>query len=215
MNRRFFTSSLLVPSLCPLTLAAADSKPRATRSQLVRPGEALIHDAFDAGQLHEKWAGAGERTKVGVEFRDGCAVLSQAGDGQGILSQDFAAPVENAMVDVLVKPFACRWITLGFLVADETRPFKRLINLVLNENGACALHDIEARESLKTVNTRLKSDEWRRVTFEAKGEKVLVQINGKEVLDLKTPLIVPAKTGFAFTLYGARLWWTTCLFPPR
>ena len=40
--------------------------------------------------------------------------------------------------------------------------------------------------------------------MEARGDAVLVQIDGEEVLKEKTPLIAPAKTGMAITLYGGK-----------
>lgn len=204
MNRRLFTHGLLLSALGPLPAAAAGGKPRAARPKLVRHSAPLIQDSFDEAPLNEKWVSAGERTKCEVEFREGAAVLAQAGDGQGLLYQRFAAPVENAIIDVLLKPFACKWVSIGFLVADESRPFKRLLAVVLNELGGCSLHDVESRTVIKTARTRIKNDIWRRVTMEAKGDSVLVQIDGEEVLKEKTPLIAPAKTGMAITLYGGK-----------
>lgn len=204
MNRRHFTSSLLLPVLGPLPVVAAGGKPRAARPKLVRNSTPLIQDAFDTAPLSEKWVSAGERTKCEVEFREGSAVLAQAGDGQGFLYQKFTAPVENAIIDVLVKPFACKWVSFGFLVADDSRPFKRLLAVVLNELGGCSLHDVEERKVIKAMRTKLKNDEWRRLTVEAKGDTVLVQIDGEEVLKEKIPLIAPAKTGIAITLYGGK-----------
>ena len=204
MNRRLFTCGLLLPALSPGPLAAAGGKPRAVRPKLVRTSTPLIQDAFDAAPLSEKWVSAGERTKCEVEFREGAAVLAQAGDGQGFLYQKFAAPVENAVIDVLVKPFACKWVSVGFLVADESRPFKRLLAVVLNELGGCSLHDVEGRQAIKAMRNKIKNDEWRRLTMEARGDAVLVQIDGEEVLKEKTPLIAPAKTGMAITLYGGK-----------
>ena len=189
--------------LC-LTLAtalhAADKKPKAMRLK----GEVILADDFKAEKLDEKWVHAKGEEAAKFEIIDGTLLMDQAASKGAVIWRAFEAPVQDASVQLLVKPWACSWIAFGFYTPGDKPGLQRKINIAITPNGAVVVRDVENQKVLKSATTRIPSTEWQRVAFESKGDKIIVQVNDEAVLELKTELTQGEKAGLLLNLYGGK-----------
>jgi len=191
---------ILLLLLSVVALQAADKKPKAMRTK----GDALFADEFKADKLDEKWIFPKGEEAAKFEITDGALVLDQAGSKGAVIWRNFETPVQDASVQLLVKPWACSWIAFGFYGPGERPGAQRKINIAVTKNGAVAVRDIEKQDTLKAANTKSAPDEWQRVCFESKGDKITVSVNDREVLEYKTELTTGEKAGILLNLYGGK-----------
>ncbi len=182
------------------TLHAADKKPKAMRTK----GEVILADDFKSDKLDEKWVHAKGEDTAKFPIIDGALELDQAGAKAAVIWRAFETPVQDATVQLLVKPYACNWIAFGFYGPGATPGAQRKINIALTKNGAVSVRDVLSQESLKAANTKIPADEWQRVCFESKGDKITVQVNDRVVLEYKTELTTGEKAGILLNLYGGK-----------
>ncbi len=193
--------ALLLCLALTATLHAADKKPKAMRLK----GEVILADDFKGEKLDEKWNHAKGEQAAKFEIVDGVLAIDQAAAPNGaVIWRAFEKPVQNASVQLLVKPWACKWIAFGFYAPGERPGAQRKINIVVAPRGAVAVHSIEGLKTLKAANTRIPDTEWQRIAFESKGDKVTVQVNDQTVIELKTELTEGEKAGLMLTLYGGK-----------
>ena len=191
---------ILLLLLSVSALHAADKKPKAMRTK----GEVLFADEFKADKLDEKWVHAKGEEAAKFEITDGALVLDQAGSKGAVIWRNFETPAQDASVQLLVKPWACSWIAFGFYGPGERPGTQRKINLAVTKNGAVAVRDIEKQDTLKAANTKSAPEEWQRILFESKGDKITVSVNDREVLEYKTELTTGEKAGLLLNLYGGK-----------
>ncbi len=192
--------TILLLLLSVVALQAADKKPKAMRTK----GEVLFADEFKSDKLDEKWIFPKGEEAAKFEITDGALVLDQAGAKGAVIWRNFETPVQDASVQLLVKPWACSWIAFGFYGPGERPGAQRKINIAVTKNGAVAVRDIEKQDSLKAANTKIPAEEWQRVCFESKGDKITVQVNDRVVLEYKTELTTGEKAGLLLNLYGGK-----------
>jgi hypothetical protein len=176
----------------------ADKKPKAMRMK----GDVILADDFKGEKLDEKWNYAKGEQAAKFEIANGVLLIDQAAGNGAVIWRAFEEPVQNASVQLLVKPWACKWIAFGFYGPGERPGVQRKINIVVSPRGAVAVHAIEGQKSLKAANTRIPDTEWQRISFESKGDKVTVQVNDQAIIELKTDLTQGEKAGLMLTLYG-------------
>ena len=138
------------------------------------------------------------------EIIDGTLLMDQAASKGAVIWRAFEAPVQDASVQLLVKPWACSWIAFGFYTPGDKPGLQRKINIAITPNGAVVVRDVENQKVLKSATTRIPSTEWQRVAFESKGDKIIVQVNDEAVLELKTELTQGEKAGLLLNLYGGK-----------
>lgn len=182
------------------TLQAADKKPKAMRLK----GEVIFADDFKGEKLDGKWVYAKGAEAAKFEIADGALLMDQAAGKGAVIWRAFEAPVTDVSVQLLVKPWACSWIALGFYVPGDRPGAQRKINVAVTPKGAVVVRDVENQKVLKSANTRIESTEWQRVAFESKGDKITVLVNDQEVLELKTELTQGEKAGLLLNLYGGK-----------
>lgn len=192
--------TILLLLLSVAALQAADKKPKAMRTK----GETILADEFKSDKLDEKWVYAKGAEAAKFEITDGALVMDQAGSKGAVIWRNFEAPVQDASVQLLVRPWACSWIAFGFYGPGERPGAQRKINIAVTKNGAVAVRDIEKQDSLKAANTKIPPEEWQRVCFESKGDKITVQVNDRVVLEYKTELTQGEKVGILLNLYGGK-----------
>lgn len=193
-----------------LPASAADKKPRPMRTKDVRAGEVLIADAFDGEKLDAKWQFNKGGDEFGAKFpiKEGAVEMDQ-GNAQGaVLWREFPAQTQDGSIQLLVKPWACNWIAFGFYgppdEADKRPAAHRRLAVVVSKNGAVIIRDVKSNDSLKSVNLKLAPDEWHRVCFESKGDKITIQVNDRVALEYKTELTTGPKAGVLINLYGGK-----------
>ncbi|WP_395738519.1 hypothetical protein [Prosthecobacter sp.] len=183
-------------------LHAADKKPpKAMRLK----GDVLLADDFKAEKLDEKWIFAKGEQAAKFELAEGTLLMDQAAARGAVIWRAFDAPVEDASIQLLVKPWACSWIAFGFYTPGERPGAQRKINIAVTPAGVVAVRDVESQTNLKAANTRADAaKEWQRVAFESKGDKITVMVNDKAVFELKTELTRGPKAGVLLNLYGGK-----------
>jgi hypothetical protein len=186
--------------LFAVTLDAADKKPKAMRTK----GEVLFADEFKSDKLDEKWVHAKGADGAKFLIKDGALELDQGGAKAAVIWRAFDTPVQDASIQLLVRPWACNWIALGFYEPGERPGGERKINIAVTKNGAVSVRDVENQDSLKAVNSKSAPDEWQRILFESKGDKITVFVDDREVLELKTKLTQGEKAGILLNLYGGK-----------
>lgn len=182
------------------TLLAADKKPKAMRTK----GETLFVEEFKSDKLDEKWLFNKGEDRAKFVVKDGALEFDQGGAQGAVIWRSFDSPVQDASIQLLVKPWACNWIAFGFYEPGERPGGERKLNIVVAKTGAVAIRDVKSQDSLKAVNTRNSPEEWQRVCFESKGDKVTVSVNDREVLEYKTELTTGEKAGVLINLYGGK-----------
>lgn len=182
------------------TLQAADKKPKAMRLK----GEVVFADDFKAEKLDEKWVYAKGAEAAKFEIADGALLMDQAAGKGAVIWRAFEAPATDVSVQLLVKPWACSWIALGFYAPGDRPGAQRKINVAVTPKGAVVVRDVENQKVLKSANTRIEPTEWQRVAFESKGDKIAVLVNDQMVLELKTELTQGEKAGLLLNLYGGK-----------
>ncbi len=178
----------------------ADKKPKAMRLK----GDVILADDFKGEKLDEKWVHAKGEEVAKFEIADGVLLIDQAAGKGAVIWRAFEAPVQDASVQLLVKPWACSWIAFGFYTPGDKPGLQRKINIAILPSGVVAVRDVEGLKNLKVANTRIPSTEWQRVAFESKGDKITVQVNDQMVLELKTELTQGEKAGLLLNLYGGK-----------
>ncbi|WP_395744726.1 hypothetical protein [Prosthecobacter sp.] len=179
---------------------AADKKPKAMRLK----GDVILTDDFKSEKLDEKWVYAKGEEAAKYEIVDGTLLMDQAGSKGAVLWRAFDAPVQDASIQLLVKPWACMWIAFGFYTPGDRPGAQRKVNIAVTQNGAVVVRDVDGVKVLKSAATRIPASEWERVTFESKGDKITVQVNDQQVLEIKTELTVGPKAGILLNLYGGK-----------
>lgn len=192
--------ALLICLSLSAMLHAADKKPKAMRLK----GDVLFADDFKGEKLDEKWIHAKGEQAPKFEVADGALLIDQSAANGVALWRAFDTPVQNASVQLLAKPWACKWIAFGFYGPGERPGAQRKLNIVVAPRGAVAVHAVDGQKTLKAANTRIPETEWQRIAFESKGDKVTVQVNDQTVIELKTELTEGEKAGLMLTLYGGK-----------
>lgn len=192
---------LLLCLVLTTMLHGADKKPpKAMRLK----GDVILADDFKAGKLDAKWVYPRGEEVAKFEIIDGALLMDQAAGKGAVIWRAFEAPVQDASVQLLLKPWACSWIAFGFYTPGDRPGAQRKINIAITPNGAVVVRDVEGAENLKVANTQIQSTEWQRVAFESKGDKITVQVNDEVVLELKTELTQGEKAGLLLNLYGGK-----------
>jgi hypothetical protein len=201
MLGEFMKYILLLCVALATAIHAADKKPKAMRLK----GDVILADDFKGEKLDEKWVHPKGEQAAKFEIVDGVLTMDQAAAPNGaVISRAFEAPVQNASIQLLVKPWACKWIAFGFYCPGDRPAAQRKINIVVAPRGAVAVHDVESQKMLKAANTRIPDTEWQRISFESKGDKITIQVNDQEVLEYKTELKQGEKAGILINLYGGK-----------
>lgn len=192
---------LLCLLLATTTHAAEKKPPRPMRLK----GDVILADDFKAEKLDEKWTHAKGEQAAKFEASAGTLLMDQAAAKGAVIWRAFDAPVEDASIQLLVKPWACSWIAFGFYTPGERPGAQRKINIAVTPKGAVAVRDVESQTNLKTANIRADAaKEWQRVAFESKGDKLTVLVNDQAVIELKTELTQGPKAGVLLNLYGGK-----------
>ncbi len=181
-------------------LHAADKKPKAMRTK----GEVLFADEFKSDKLDEKWEFNKSADGAKFPIKDGALELDQGGAQGAVIWRAFDTPVQDASIQLLVRPWACNWIAFGFYGPGDRPGGERKLHIVVAKTGAVAIRDVKNQDSLKAVNTKIPPEEWLRVSFESKGDKITVSVNDREVLEYKTELTEGEKAGVLLNLYGGK-----------
>lgn len=206
MRTALFLSLLLATSAA---LQAAEKKPKPMRTKDIRAGETLLSDAFDTEKLDEKWQ-FNKGGEFGAKFpiKDGALELDQGGAQGAVIWREFPTQTQDGAIQLLARPWACNWIAFGFYgppTAEDKRPAaNRRLAIVVGKNGGISIRDVKSQESLKAFNTRIPPEQWQRVCFESKGDKITIQVNDKVVLEYKTELTTGPKAGVLINLYGGK-----------
>ncbi len=201
---------LLLSLVLAVPLCAADKKPKPMRMKDIRAGETLIADNFDGEKLDAKWQFNKGGDEFGAKFsvKDGALELDQGGAKGAVLWREFPTQTQDGSIQLLVKPWACNWIAFGFYgppdEADKRPAAHRRLAVVISKNGGVVIRDIESRDPLKAVNLKLAADEWHRVCFESKGDKITIQVNDRVALEYQTELTTGPKAGLLINLYGGK-----------
>lgn len=186
--------------LSAVTLPAADKKPKAMRTK----GETVLLEEFKSDKIDEKWRHAKGADAAKFTVTDGALELDQGGARAAVIWRDFDAPVQDASIQLLVRPWACNWIAFGFYGSGERAVAERKINIAVTKNGGVSVRDVQSQDSLKAANTKIPPEEWQRVCFESKGDKIIVSVNDREVIEYKTELTKGEKAGILINLYGGK-----------
>jgi hypothetical protein len=193
---------LIVPFLLlfAVTLSAADKKPKAMRTK----GEVLFADEFKSDKLEEKWQF--NKSADGAKFviKDGALEMDQGGAQGAVIWRAFESPVQDGSIQLLVKPWACNWIAFGFYGPGDRPGGERKLNVAISKTGGVVIRDVKSQDALKSFNTRIPGEEWQRVSFESKGDKITIQVNDRVVLEYKTDLTQGEKAGVLINLYGGK-----------
>ncbi|WP_395718623.1 family 16 glycoside hydrolase [Prosthecobacter sp.] len=182
------------------TLNAADKKPKAMRSK----GDVLFTDEFKSDKIDEKWQHAKGAEAAKFTIIDGALEMDQHSAKAAVIWRAFDAPVQDASMQLLMRPWACNWIAFGFYGNGERAVAERKLNIAVTKNGGVSVRDVENQDSLKAVNTKSAPEEWQRVLFESKGDKITISVNDREVLEYKTELTDGPKAGILLNLYGGK-----------
>ncbi len=181
-------------------LHAADRKPKAMRAK----GETILLDDFKSDKLDEKWTHPKGEEAAKFSITDGVLELDQHAAKAAVIWRNFDTPVQDASIQLLIRPWACNWIAFGFYGSGERAVAERKLNIAVTKNGAVSVRDVEKQDSLKAVNTKSAPDEWQRILFESKGDKITISVNDREVLEYKTELTKGEKAGILLNLYGGK-----------
>ncbi len=181
-------------------LPAADKKPKAMRAK----GDTILLDDFKSDKLDEKWVHPKGEAAAKFTITDGVLELDQHAAKAAVIWRNFDTPVQDASIQLLVRPWACNWIAFGFYGSGERAVAERKLNIAVTKNGAVSVRDVEKQDSLKAVNTKSAPDEWQRILFESKGDKITISVNDREVLEYKTELTKGEKAGILLNLYGGK-----------
>lgn len=199
MKLRLFLCLLLAASSA--AHAAEKKPPKAMRLK----GDVILADDFKAEKLDEKWIFPKGEEAAKFEAATGALVMDQSAAKGAVIWRAFDAPVEDASIQLLVKPWACSWIAFGFYTPGERPGAQRKINIAVTPTGVVAVRDVGSQTNLKAANTRVDAaKEWQRVAFESKGDKLTVMVNDKAVIELKTELTQGPKAGILLNLYGGK-----------
>lgn len=181
-------------------LQAADKKPKTMRLK----GELLFADEFKSDKLDEKWIFTKGDEAAKFTITDGALQMDQSAARGAVIWRDFETPVQDASVQLLVRPWACSWIAFGFYGPGERAVAERKINIALTKNGAVAVRDVQSQTNLKAANIKSAPEDWQRISFESKGDKITVQVNDRVVLEYKTEVTLGEKAGVLLNLYGGK-----------
>lgn len=182
-------------------LHAADKKPpKAMRLK----GDVILADDFKGEKLDEKWIFPKGDEAAKFEAADGTLLMDQAASKGAVLWRAFETPVQDASIQLLVKPWACMWIAFGFYTPGPTPGAQRKVNIAVTQNGAVVVRDVEGVKVLKSAVTRIPASEWERVSFESKGDKITIQVNDQQLMEIKTELTEGPKAGILLNLYGGK-----------
>lgn len=189
---------LLLFSVLPLS--AADKKPKAMRTK----GEVILLEEFKSDKLDDQWQHTKGAEAAKFAVTDGALEMDQHAAKGAVIWRDFDAPVQDASIQLLVRPWACNWIAFGFYGSGERAVAERKLNIAVTKTGAVSVRDVEKQDSLKAVNTKSEPDQWQRILFESKGDKITISVNDREVLEYKTDLTAGPKAGILLNLYGGK-----------
>ena len=131
-------SALFALLMLTTALPAADKQPRAMRSK----GEVLFADEFKSDKLDEKWVHAKGADGAKFPIKDGALELDQGGAQAAVIWRAFDTPVQDASIQLLVRPWACNWIAFGFYEPGERPGAERKINIAVTKNGALSVRDV-------------------------------------------------------------------------
>ncbi|MGV3664136.1 MAG: family 16 glycoside hydrolase [Prosthecobacter sp.] len=186
-------------------LPAADKKPRAMRTKDIRAGETLLADNFEGEKLDPKWT-FNKGGEFGAKFpiKDGALEMDQGGAQGAVIWREFPTPAQDASIQLLVRPWACKWLAFGFYAPGDRPGGERQLNIAVNNVGGVVIRDVKSQAALKAAKTNVPADEWQRVCFESKGDKITIQVNDRVVLEYKTELTRGEKAGILLNLYGGK-----------
>lgn len=191
---------ILLLLLLVTPLSAADKKPKAMRTK----GEVLFADDFAAEKLNEKWQFNKGANGAKFVIKEGELELDQGGAQGAVIWRAFDSTVQDGSIQLLVKPWACNWIAFGFYGPGDRPGGERKLNVAISKTGGVVIRDVKSQDALKSANTRIPGEEWQRVCFESKGDKIVISVNDREVLEYKTELTVGEKAGVLINLYGGK-----------
>ena len=208
MNRRQAILTALGASLsCGTASFAADRLPKEMRPKLLRDTRLLVEDDFEGPELDKKWSvPRGEYSGTAV-IENGTCVIDSGNGRQGAVWHKFAAPVQNAAVQLLMKPRAVRWMGVRFLTGKEVSERNWKLTCGIFETGHVRLYipdEGTQNKVIKAAATKLMQDDWWRFYFECKGDKVLVRVNGDEVMEMETEHAEGPKEAIMVNLYGGK-----------
>lgn len=206
---------LFLPS-CLLILAsaapssAADKLPKEMRPKLLREDRVVLQDKFDGPELSPEWkVPQGDFAGTSV-IEDGVMVVDSGAGRQGALRRMFATPLKDASVQLLMKPSAVTWMGVRFLSADEAAGRQWKVGTFIYAAGAVRVLEPEdagtgrGNRLVKAAKVDLGAEDWWRVCVECRGRKMLVRVNGKELIEVEHPGAADVKTGVLINLYGGR-----------
>ncbi|MCA1963534.1 MAG: hypothetical protein LDL31_06275 [Prosthecobacter sp.] len=199
-----FICSLAVPS------SAADKVPKEMRPKLLREGKVILEDKFDGPELSPEWKVPKGEFAGTSSIEDGVMVIDSGTGKQGALRRMFATPLKDASVQLLMKPSAVNWMGVRFLSGDEEADRHWKVGTFIFAAGAVRVLEPEdegkgrGNRVVKGAKFDLGADDWWRVCVEYRGKKMLVRVNGKEVMEVEHPGAADEKVGLLVNLYGGR-----------
>lgn len=185
---------------------AADRTPKEMRPKLLREGKVLVQDAFDAPKLDEKWITPRGEDAGTVVIENGRAIIASGAGRQGAIFQKLPPDTVDAGIQLLMKPTACKWMGVRFMSDDQPGKRDWSIATIIYENGyvRAVVPDGNELKVLKSAKTKVKTDEWWRVSVESKGDRYFIRVNGEDMIDIKAPETEGRKFTMLVNLYGGK-----------
>jgi hypothetical protein len=199
--------SILLLSL-PFSVFAADKVPKEMRPKLLREGQMLVTDDFNAAEIDKGWRIPQGEFAGKVTLQDGAALIETGVGRQGFIFRQFEAGTSDAGIQLLMKPVSSTWMGVRFMTEGEEGAKNWKIATIIYASGIVrvvepdASADANKLKVLKSAKTDIKPGEWWRVSIESRDDKLLVRINGKDMAELKHPGTAGEKTGVLVNLYG-------------
>jgi hypothetical protein len=201
--------SILLLSL-HFSVLAADKLPKEMRPKLLREGQVLLSDDFSAAELDKGWQIPAGEFSGKVELQNGAALVETGVGRQGYIYRPFTPALTDASVQMLMKPVSSTWMGLRFMTPGEDRARSWKIAVLIYASGHIRVvepdttADVNKLKVLQQAKTDIKPGEWWRVSFESRDEKLLVRVNGEDVIELKHPATSGEKVGVLVNLYGGK-----------
>lgn len=187
---------------------AADKQPKEMRPKLLREGEIVVSDDFSAAELDKSWKIPAGDFAGKVTLQDGAALIETGVGRQGYIYRKFDAGVSDASIQLLMKPVSSAWMGVRFMTpGDDSGKSWKLATIIYATGFVRAVEpdasaDANKLKVLKSAKTDIKAGEWWRVSIESRDDKLLVRVNGKDMIELKHPGTAGEKAGVLVNLYG-------------
>ncbi|MBL9129899.1 MAG: hypothetical protein JNG86_01775 [Verrucomicrobiaceae bacterium] len=197
---------LATATLISIPAAGADKIPKEMKPKLLREGAVLLEDDFSAEKLNDGWIIPKGDFAGKVELKDGTALIETGTGRQGFIYRKLQSGTNDAGVQLLMKPTSSTWMGVRFMTTTEPGVRQWKIATIIYANGFVRVVEPEEDENklkvIKSAKTDIKPGEWWRVSVESEGDKYLVRVNGKEMIEIKHPGTTGDKLGVMVNLYG-------------